>query len=47
MYDHTLHRGRKHLCCYCLQAFSTEKILKLDIKGCFNGRQRVIMPQKR
>ena len=24
MYDHTLHRGRKHFCCYCLQAFSLE-----------------------
>ena len=24
MYDHTLHRGEKHFCCYCLQAFSTE-----------------------
>ena len=21
MYDHTLHHGRKHFCCYCLQAF--------------------------
>ena len=20
MYDHTLHHGRKHFCCYCLQA---------------------------
>ena len=26
MYDHTLHRGRKHFCHYCLQAFSTEDI---------------------
>ena len=28
MYDHTLHCGRKHFCCYYLHAFSTEKILK-------------------
>ena len=28
MYDHTLHYRRKHFCCYCLQAFSTEEILK-------------------
>ena len=25
MYDHTLHRGRKKFCCYCLQDFSTKK----------------------
>ena len=31
MYDHTLHHGRKHFCCYCLQAFSTDEILKLHI----------------
>ena len=23
MYDHSLHHGRKHFYCYCLQAFST------------------------
>ena len=28
MYDHTLHRGKKQLCRYCLQTFSTEEILK-------------------
>ena len=46
MYDHSLHRGRKHFCCYCLQAFSAEKILKSHIKDCFkiNGKQRIIMP---
>ena len=35
MYDYTLHSGRKHFCCYCLQAFSAEKILKRHIKDCF------------
>ena len=25
MYDHALHRGRKYLCRYCLQAFSEKK----------------------
>ena len=25
MYYHTLNRGRKYSCCYCLQVFSTEK----------------------
>ena len=28
IYDNTLHRGRKHFCRYCLQAFSSEEILK-------------------
>ena len=48
MYDHTLHRGRKHFYCYYLHAFSTEKILKRHIKDCFkiNGKQTIIMPKK-
>ena len=43
-----IHRGRKHFCCYCLQAFITEAILKSHIKECFkiNGKQRIIMPKK-
>ena len=32
MYDHTLNRGRKHVCYYCLQVSSTKKILKRHIK---------------
>ena len=31
VYDDTLHRRRKNFCCYCLQAFSTDEILKLNI----------------
>ena len=48
MYDHTLHRGRNVFCRYCLQAFSTEGILKTHIRYCFkiNGKQIIIMPQK-
>ena len=48
MYDYTLHRGRKHFCCYCFQAFSTEEILIRHIKDCFkiNGRKRIMMPKK-
>ena len=40
MNDHTLHRGRKHFCCYCLQAFSTEEVLRPYIEDCFkiNGK---------
>ena len=35
-------------CRYCLQAFSTEEILKYHIKICFktNVKQRIIMPKK-
>ena len=32
MYDHTLHCQKKHFYHYCLQAFSTEEILKDHIK---------------
>ena len=48
MYDHTLHRGKKYFCRYCLQAFSIEEILKRHIKDFFkvNGEQRIIMPKK-
>ena len=48
MYDHTLHRGRKHFCRYCLKAFSTEEILKRYIKDYFkvNGKKRIIIPRK-
>ena len=47
MYDHTLNRGRKNFCGYCLQAFSAEEISKSHIKDCFkiNGKQRIIMPK--
>ena len=49
MYDHTLHRGRKHFCRYCLQAFSTEEIFKRHFKDCLknNGKQMIKMPKKR
>ena len=48
MYDHILHRGRKHFCRYCLHASVTEEILKRHIKDCFkiNGKQRIIIPKK-
>ena len=43
MYDHSLHRGRKEFCCYCLHACITEEILKCYIKDCFkiNGKQKI------
>ena len=48
MYDHTLHCGKKHFCCYCLQASSTEEISKCHIKDCFtkDGKQKAVMPKK-
>ena len=48
MYDHSLHRGRKHFCRYCLHAFIREKILKRHFKDCFevNGKQTIKMPKK-
>ena len=43
-----LHCGSKLFCHYCLQAFSTEEILKSHIKDFLkiNGKQRIIMPKK-
>ena len=43
MHDHSLHRGRKHFCRYCLHTFITENNLKCHIKDCFkiNGKQRI------
>ena len=48
MYDHSLHRGRKHFCRYCLEGFSTEEILTSHIKDCFeiNSKQSFIMLKK-
>ena len=41
-YNHTLHRGRQYFCRYCLQAFSTEEVLKRHLKYCFkiNGKSQ-------
>ena len=48
MYNHVLHCGRKHFCCYCLQAFTTEGIVKRHIKDLvkINGQQGIKMPKK-
>ena len=48
MYDHSLHCGEKHFCCYCLHAFIREEILKHHIKDSFkiNGKQMIKMPKK-
>ena len=41
MNDYILHRGKKHFCCYHLQAACIEEILKLHISDCFkvNGKK--------
>ena len=48
IYDHTLHRWRKHFCLYCLQAFRTTEKLNCRIKNSFkiNGKQTIKMPKK-
>ena len=48
MYDHTLHGRKKIFCCYCLQAFSTEEIIKSRINDCFtiNGKQMMQMSKE-
>ena len=40
---------QKHVCCNCLQAFSTEEILRDHIKDPFkiNDKQRIVMSKKR
>ena len=48
MYDHSLHRGRKHFCRYCLYSFITEEVLNRHIKDCFKikGKQKIKMLKK-
>ena len=48
MYNHLLHLRKKYFCRYCLQTFSTEKILKRYIKDCvnINGKQRNTMSKR-
>ena len=48
MYDHSLHRRRKHFCHYCLYAFITEEVLQRHIKDCFkiDGKQTIKRPKK-
>ena len=48
MYDHSLHRGRKHFCRHCLHAFITEEISKRHIKDRFkiNDKQTIKIPKK-
>ena len=48
MYNQTNHKERKHFCMYCLQCFSSERILTNHKANCItiNGKQSIIMPRK-
>ena len=48
MYQQTKHKERKHFCMYCLQCFSSERVLNNHKDNCIivNGKQAVQMPQK-
>ena len=48
MFNKTKHEHRKHFCMYCLQCFSSEKVLNNHKDNCIvvNGTQAVKMPEK-
>ena len=48
MYDQTKHKNKKHFCMYCLQCFSSERILANHVNNCLmsNGNQAINMPKK-
>ena len=48
MFTQTKHKNKKHFCMYCLQCFSSEKVLNNHKYNCIeiNGTQAVKMPDK-
>ena len=48
MFNQTRHKGRKHFCMFCLQCFSSERVLNNHKDNCIqvNGAQAVKMPTK-
>ena len=48
MFNQTKHKERKHFCMYCLQCFSSERVLNNHKDNCIqvNGTQAVKMPDK-
>lgn len=48
MYNQTKHKESKHFCMYCLQCFSSEKVLTNHTENCItvNGTQAIKMPTK-
>ena len=47
MYDHSLHRRRKHFYRYCLRILITEGMLKCHTEDCFkiDGKEMIKMPK--
>ena len=48
MYNESKHKERKHFCMYCLQCFSSERILANHVNNCLtiNGAQAINMPKQ-
>ena len=49
MCNQSKHKERKHFCMYCLQCFSSERILANHVNNCLtvNGAQAINMPKQR
>ena len=47
-YNQSKHNERKHFCMYCLQCFSSERILANHVNNCLtiNGAQAINMPKQ-
>ena len=48
MYNQSKHKERKHFCMFCLQCFSSERILANHANNCLtiNGTQAINMPKQ-
>ena len=48
MYNQSKHKERKHFCMYCLQCFSSERVLANHVNNCLtiNGAQAINMPEQ-
>ena len=48
MYNQTKHKNIKHFCMYCLQCFSSERVLENHVNNCLtiNGAQAINMPKQ-
>ena len=48
MYNQSKHKERTHLCMYCLQCFSSERVLTNHVNNCLtiNGAQAINMPKQ-
>ena len=48
MYNQSKHKERKHFCMYCLQCFSSERILANHVNNCLtiNGAKAINMPEQ-